>query len=330
MTGAFVALMVLVVLPPTAWAEATTEYRAASLEEKMSLRGTHGFDLTLTVSDHDYFLLEAEKRVGARGKRSATYITAIPKRSGNRIEAKIGRLGRIDVDFVRDSSRSLPALHCRGAGTREKGHFVGLIAFRGARGFTRVRRRVTAGTVTRRAADTCPDLGPSRGLLEDRPGIPRRLVYLLAGKRSFSEGVEAYRLNRGGGHAKKGSYFHAYSGSNEHGLYVLSSATVEVPSLAPFVVPSSATPPEEATLRPPAPFTGSATFRLLAPTRARWTGDLAARLPGLGVVRLVRPYYYVGLCREKTCTETLPQGLFLEEGEEDEDVPGDRSFEPGE
>ena len=311
LAGALLALVPLLAAPR---ADANGPF-PASVEEKMSFPGTHGFGLTLSVTDHTTFFLEAKKRVGARGKELAYYIATIRRDPGGRIDAKIGRFGRVDVDFIRDSSRALPAAGCKGAGTVERGRFVGLVTFRGGRGFSRARRRSVVGTVTRRTAGTCPDLGPSRGSLEQsRPGGASRFVYLLSGGRSSNEGLEAFRLMRGGKHPKKASYFRAYASSKEGGLDVLSSASVEVPSLAPFVVPSAATPPEEATLRPPAPFTGSATFRLLAPTHASWTGDLAAPLPGLGVVRLAHPGEYVGLCREKSCTKTLPQGkVFLEE-----------------
>ena len=52
-----------------------------------------------------------------------------------------------------------------------------------------------------------------------------------------------------------------------------------------FQVPNLAEPLTEATLEPPAPFSGSATFHLDTPKTASWTGDLAVELPGLGKLR---------------------------------------------
>jgi len=66
----------------------------------------------------------------------------------------------------------------------------------------------------------------------------------------------------------------------------------------------------EATIAPPAPFSGSATFHLEDPKTATWTGDLRVELPGIGKVPLTGEGIGAGLCNgPSNCTKTLPRDL---------------------
>jgi hypothetical protein len=66
--------------------------------------------------------------------------------------------------------------------------------------------------------------------------------------------------------------------------------------------------PTEATVDPPAPFSGSATFKLESPTTASWTGDLSVEIPTLGTVRLAEAGWWAGACAA-SCTKTFPPGF---------------------
>ena len=75
-------------------------------------------------------------------------------------------------------------------------------------------------------------------------------------------------------------------------------------------MPNLAEPLAEATVAPPAPFSGSATFHLDDPKTASWTGDLAVEMPGLGKVSLTGDGIEAGLCSGlSNCTKTLPKDL---------------------
>jgi len=63
--------------------------------------------------------------------------------------------------------------------------------------------------------------------------------------------------------------------------------------------------PIEATVAPPAPFTGSAAFELESPTTASWTGDLSVEIPTLGTVDLTGPGFQAGACAAH-CAKTFP------------------------
>jgi hypothetical protein len=67
--------------------------------------------------------------------------------------------------------------------------------------------------------------------------------------------------------------------------------------------------PSEATVEPPAPFSGRAAFGLESPTVATWTGDLSVELATLGRVGLVEPGFRAGACQGSKCTETFPPGV---------------------
>src|SRR5262249_7667889 len=91
---------------------------------------------------------------------SAQYILRAPqRRASDRIKASFGKLGRVDMRFVRESIKeSAPPLKgiCSGSDTvTESGHYVGFFAFRGEHGYTRVRVHSAAGTITKKPALTC-------------------------------------------------------------------------------------------------------------------------------------------------------------------------------
>jgi hypothetical protein len=68
-----------------------------------------------------------------------------------------------------------------------------------------------------------------------------------------------------------------------------------------FLVPNRKRPSSEGVLEPPAPFSGSATFRR-HPTKApTWTGDLKIDLPGFGPVRLAGPGTHASMCDGIAC-----------------------------
>jgi hypothetical protein len=61
------------------------------------------------------------------------------------------------------------------------------------------------------------------------------------------------------------------------------------------------TPPRSATVDPPSPFTGSASFQRESAKDFSWTGDLAVELPGIGEVTLAGPKFETALCLGRRC-----------------------------
>jgi hypothetical protein len=91
------------------------------------------------------------------------------------------------------------------------------------------------------------------------------------------------------------------NGVAERGRSTFFSTALLPAPLSAFTV-SDETTPAEATVAPPAPFSGSATFERASSTRSTWLGDLALELPGFGRVRLAGPKYRSLVCRGNHCT----------------------------
>jgi hypothetical protein len=104
--------------------------------------------------------------------------------------------------------------------------------------------------------------------------------------------------------------FSASSSTQRHGFFVSASVSAEGEP-ATFLTPNPAGTLEDASVSPPAPFHGSATFHLDSPTSANWTGALSVELPGVGSVPLAGDGFWSALCEDATCTKTLPPNVRL-------------------
>jgi hypothetical protein len=108
--------------------------------------------------------------------------------------------------------------------------------------------------------------------------------------------------------AKSFVYFTASSSKRHDGLNVFSTVSVRG-TAAQFSTPDPAGTLENATVAPPSPFQGSATFHLDSPTSSSWTGTLSVEIPGVGRVALAGSGFWSSLCEDLTCTQTLPPNV---------------------
>jgi hypothetical protein len=60
-------------------------------------------------------------------------------------------------------------------------------------------------------------------------------------------------------------------------------------------------------VRPPKPFSGTATFTGVDPATSTWTGSLSAWLPGLGPVRFAGRRFSSSLCRRASDERGCPR-----------------------
>jgi hypothetical protein len=307
----FVAI-VFVALASCGGASAASRHyrRPASAVAEVELRGAHGFELRLVAFDHSMDL-SVTKGV-TLGEEGVTYSSRRPTVStgyfnGSSLDVRVGRLGRFLAHFVPTSTKSEGDNgECRGnPPTIEQGHFVGSLDFRGERGYTSAHTHRALGTVTRIASARCVVRSP-----RFRPGDEFRLV---AGDKKADTILQASREEVSSGSKVTPTSFLASVASKSGNLAVVHSAFVldfHAHPGATFRTPNLAEPLAEATLQPPAPFSGSAIFRLEGMRRATWTGDLTVELPGLGRVPLVNDGVQAGLCQGRSnCTETLPPRL---------------------
>jgi hypothetical protein len=319
-TAAVVALL----LPGVATAGVKPASRGIrpTVSEEFELQGTNGYAVTVTLDNRRKLSLSADHS-GARGLTLVKYALDAPQaRGSDDIKARIGKLGRIDLRFVPRSvheSKSTPH-DCHGGKTiTEEGHFVGLIVFRGERDFTRVRATSVSGSVAKVPALRCPALAPSppeKQVEEEDAAIEAQeakedaeneveqvnLLAKLNGKRRIVEfGATRTSARKRDGSKFSASNFFVVAGRR---LGRIEEASVFLDLFEPgskFRLVEPLRPIDGAVVKPPAPFSGTATFKREAPLPARWSGNLKVDLPGFGIVPLAGPAFHTTMCENPGC-----------------------------
>jgi hypothetical protein len=283
-----------------------------------TLRDRHALSLTVVPT-------------GGNGFSLTTYSLEAPQKPGSdRIKANLGKLGRIDVRFVAESSHheKAPLPSCEGDKPRmEKGRFVGQIHFHGEDGYTRVDVHHAGGQVSIQPKQRC-NVGAAEAELDklveelaeeidkeekkekgsEEPEGPEPEVHLvkLKAKTEANGRQVAFDASRLSSRVpgKKGTSFASFSVKAERHrgrIDETSSASLIFEPGAAFKVPDLTHLTSEAVVKPPRPFLGSATFRRESADRVTWKGDLKVALPGLGVVPLAGPKFTTTICADSGC-----------------------------
>jgi hypothetical protein len=255
-------------------------------EAEAHLAGTHGYRITISARS-DTVLVIARK-----GLASVNYFSFASKLDGDRIDSRLPGVGRIRLRF-HERSRSLrrPTRSCRAATLTRKGVFVGWVKIRGERDYTTSQSRHVRGEIVERSRDGChrqTRATASSGGLDTIRAMTER----GSGDLSFT----AYSFPSSGLRSK--TDFVALL-IRVRGEMVVMNAQVAFTEDATSV--DIAAPPRSATVEPPAPFTGSATFQQESADEFSWTGDLAVELPGVGEVTLAGPKFETELCIDDRC-----------------------------
>lgn len=247
----------------------------AEAASSLSLPASKGFSATIEGAGRTVELTLSNGRSGA------TY--TVPGRAWRGgVKAGFGNLGRVAVRF-KPSGRvkvETPPQRCRGKPrTIRFGTYVGVVRFTGERGYSRVRARRAQGT-----SSTSP-----RWRCKTRRGARRRAAASLAGDESAA--LEVATRN-------KGLVLSAVASPPIFGvrLTIASAALRErrgkmrIARFALVFMPGKRFTFDgrlaTATLQPPEPFTGSATYERQPDGSATWTGDLRVSLPGTDDVAL--------------------------------------------
>jgi hypothetical protein len=236
------------------------------------------------------------------------------------IEARFGELGRIAVRFDAGPKsntgdlglfdrRNNKGSRCRGREpVSEGGAFEGRIQFEGENGFTRIDSRRAGGFVQLRYRQLC-----QRGTKDDF--LPAALERFLGKLRSTTlqaqgrtdgdrvlfeaDAIDFSRLL--GPEDEPGYEFSALSVEHREGMKLTRSVSG---SQGSFHFRRGSSPPRTATVTPEQPFTGSAEYVKEKGKPASWSGTLAVRLPGAGLVPLTGPRF-----RSDICLLTFPAKL---------------------
>jgi hypothetical protein len=309
--GAIALTLAILVIPAGAAAKERTEVTPGSFVAGFQLPGSHGYDLSVIAIGHKQVQLIASK-----GQTSATYLTR-GRASRKGIEADFGSLGKIAVRFdgspIPGKNRGGSERVCKGRkAIRERGAFHGTIRFAGENGFTEVDADQARGRFYRSFSQVCrrtspkPASKPPRLPRQPKSGQMRFQSDTLNIESRLGDGNTGLFLSRDElriGPSSKTAFalnLTIASKSERLGQVEISRTVFMVGENAFLRLSEPGTYPILATAKLPKPFTGTATYREdkgLAPT---WTGSLAVRLPGAGLVPLTGEGFKSSLCRAST------------------------------
>jgi hypothetical protein len=304
-----VAVSALLVPATTAAAKPGYFVEKPHLTAQFRLPGSNGYHVSVGAADRQNgrsggigVSVDATRRT-----QHVDYFAHGTAKPDGSVYAKLPGVGRIAVQFhLTSATHEAPAENCKGrAAVVRHGVFRGAIELHGERGYTTVDAQSASGTVTQSFRQVC-DQGSS--VKVESP--PSQDFSLFTGTRDGPPQLsfDASLINFGNEAVGPLVTFTASSRQKRKGMFVLSSATA-LGKPAEFSVSEPSASREKATVEPPAPFRGAATFHLLSPTSSTWEGNLEAELPGVGEVSLAGPGYWSALCVEEKCTKTLPANV---------------------
>jgi hypothetical protein len=263
-------------------------------KSQFTINGTQGFRITVERTGTRVEL------VASQGDSAATYIVHSPATPDADIHARFPGVGLVSTHFEPSGSTSRTPAICGGRPSiSQNGVFRGAIEFRGERGFTRVEADSARGYFFREPKESCK--GKSHSGRSSKPS------YSLTARTKVPGGLLAFVANE----SPPDSEFAGFTGyfaielKRRHGMHVSRVAAASSRSGVGFEMSGPANQPEAATISPPAPFSGTASFSSTSDTTAEWTGDLAVELPGAGMVRLAGPRFRSQLCFGRNCVGPL-------------------------
>jgi hypothetical protein len=225
-----------------------------------------------------------------RGDGSAEYFPE-GTLSGGRLKARLGNLGVLSLRFVPHRVTFHPPYKdCTGRRTRiEHGAFVGKLRFDGEGGYARLLRRRIPGTLTRQRHLRC-DLTPTSGAPKGtRVGGTAYTPRLRSGISFVAE-----RTSPAGA-----GTLTAYATESRGGVSIERKVEVKGPAGSVEIEHDLSA----ATVEPPAPFYGTASF-VADPGKqtGSWLGDLKVSFPGRPDVRLAGKRYEGSVLKPGQCS----------------------------
>lgn len=298
-----VALALIWVAPAQAFVESLPAGYGAFL-----LHGMHGYSILVRANPQEGSQDEGVRLIAWRNGSMAIY--EVPaKVTEAKIKATLGGVGRISVEFHPRGKPRIASIKCnRSAKLRyQPGRWVGRIVFKGEEGFTRVEVRSAKQIVWPFLLIACPYISEPVELGPQLPG-----ARLAAGWRSKSRSVGVNAItNYPGSRLKLGAAIEEQKGQ----LQITRVAEGFYPGTGFEFDPALST----ATVQPPGPFSGTATYSRSAEPQSRWTGDLSVDLPGRANLPLTGARFGV----------SLEHARYTREKRYDERPKGGESSRPG-
>jgi hypothetical protein len=268
--GICVAFLTAIAVAPASAAAYTSPAQGPTAE--LTVHGSHGYEVRIAIEDGSS-TLSASK--GQQGIAGANYFSLDGRAARGGAQARFGRLGRVKVRFRGSGEvqrRRVPPCQGRPELIRH-GVFVGKIRFRGEGGYTEVDAARARGTITTVPGQSCalPESPGRNGGWPKGAKAPREVVF-AAGSRAKGVQLEATRVPN----SPEESVITASSYQLREGMTIIRSVLLFAP-LGAFSFDAGL---NAATLHPPAPFSGSASFTRIDDYASRWEGPLTISLPG--------------------------------------------------
>ncbi|HEU4738928.1 MAG TPA: hypothetical protein VFS54_07585 [Solirubrobacterales bacterium] len=302
-----VCAMAALALPASAAAKPGYYVITPSIFSSIDLRGNHGYGVHIFGLSRKQVWIVVEK-----GGASAAYLWR-GRVTENAIEAKLGKFGRVSVQ-LRPGSRSEVEegqADCKGRpGIRREGRFAGVIRFRGENGFTSVDVKGARGTTYRGFRLVCKRREVKEPEYE-RP--PTTSLSAVSGRYPRAPWFSVFKqepARRAAFPYLEEAQYTAHTTEPRPGLGVVRSASVTAEPET-FAVSPPGTTPATATVAPPAPFSGTASYEKQPGGAVTWSGDLAVELPGRGTLSLTDSTFRAELCRSLACACPIGECFFI-------------------
>lgn len=279
-----VFLTIVCLIPASAMARRGDLVIDPSSNMELRLKGSNGFGISLSASGGHVYL-------ATQGHDAAVQYAASGVAEKGKIKAGFGALGRVALRFHprgKAHLRKEPLGNCRGGDALvQAGVFVGRIDFEGEQGYTEVHSGRAKGTVIHTKKQVC-----TQSESEEVPPSAFKWTLVSAAaeenKVSFSAAGFDFKSQPGLNGISFGATIVEFP---RPGFSIFRTIQAEGDPAA-FSVVSSHHHIVEATVTPPAPFSGSATYKRAAPNESEsWVGSLAGDFPGLGTVSLAGPSF---------------------------------------
>lgn len=287
---AVAAAFLLVSLPAAQAAPLTPQAKAVARVE-FDLPASNGFEAHLATSEKSIATLMLLSKT-----QTVTYQARARVTEGG-LRVRFGRLGLIDVTFTPTTilNSTEPGEGCTGKPrTLREGIFAGTIEFRGERGYAEIEAPQVEGSISVTPPWDCAEpegLAPFAitspiAALRPRGGRQTASIYVRAPHCSclFAAGPSRHRGR---------STFYGARVEKREGMQIGRVTSVESGPRA-FVFDLEA---GTATLRPPRPFRGRATFEE-RPGRDLWRSTIRVPMPGAGPLRTSAPDFRATLVGE--------------------------------
>jgi hypothetical protein len=246
------------------------------------VRASHGYDVTIIASRSPDG--EGTIAVLAANRRSAAIYRTTATVTATAVEADLGELGRISVRSVRTGRERTVRDGCEGQGKRRIGatRYEGTIEFHGEEGFTDVSASGAPFAFGTYLAFACAVVGgrpPGKQLpgafldVHRNPEENELMLHAIQSRPGAATSISVQiDIRRGDFEITRATGVRGRAGTLRFDPQLRS-----------------------ATLAPPAPFAGHATFHRDASPAGRWTGNLTVDLPGDSDYPLTGPGLEVNL-----------------------------------